>query len=112
MVRRVLRAWLKKGAGDQAARASRGRAARSYVSISGPPRYGRLGGMRRATKRRVQLFLPLLLVGTLIGVAYGGLIGLTFRGTALINSVSGAIDRAAITPPIPPVELFLLPAPQ
>jgi hypothetical protein len=41
--------------------------------------------MRRATKRRVQLFLRLLLVGTLIRVAYGGLIGLTFRGTALIN---------------------------
>src|SRR5260370_9667500 len=108
MVRRVLRAWLKKGAGDQAARASRGRAARSDGSISGPPRYGRLARMRRTTKRRVQLFLRLLLVGTLIGVAYGGLIGLTFRGTALINSLIGAIDGATITAVIAAVEIFLL----
>jgi adenylate cyclase len=64
--------------------------------------------MRRATKRRVQLFLRLLLVGTLIGVAYGGLIGLTFRGTALINSLIGAIDGATITAAIAAVEIFLL----
>ena len=78
------------------------------LSISGPPRYGRLGRMRRATKRRVQLFLRLLLVGTLIGVAYGSLIGLTFRGTALINSLIGAIDGATITAVIAAVEIFLL----
>jgi len=64
--------------------------------------------MRRATKRRVQLFLRLLLVGTLIGVAYGGLIGLTFRGTVLINSLIGAIDGATITAVIAAVEIFLL----
>src|SRR5260370_39709838 len=102
MVSRVLRAWLKKGAGDQAARASRGRAARSYVSISGPPRYGRLGGMRRATERRGQPFPRLLLVGALIGGAYGGLIGPTLPGTAPIHTLIGADRGAALTAATPP----------
>ena len=61
--------------------------------------------MRRATKRR---FLRLLLVGTLIGVAYGGFIGRTFRGTALIGSLVGAIDGATITAAIAAIEIFLL----
>lgn len=78
------------------------------LPISAPPRYGRLGRMRRATKRRVQLFLRLLLVGTLIGVAYGGLIGLTFRGTPLISSLVGAVDGVTITAVIAGVEFFLL----
>lgn len=78
------------------------------LSISGSPRYGGLGRMRRATKRRIQLFLRLLLVGTLIGVTYGGLIGLTFRGTALVNSLIGAIDGATITAAVAAVEIFLL----
>jgi hypothetical protein len=64
--------------------------------------------MRRATKRRIQLFLRLLLVGTLIGVTYGGLIGLTFRGTALVNSLIGVIDGATITAAVAAVEIFLL----
>ena len=38
MVRRVLRSWLKKGAGDQAARASRGCAARPGVAPGGARR--------------------------------------------------------------------------
>ena len=64
--------------------------------------------MRRVTKRRVRLFLRLLLVGTLIGVAYGGVIGRTFRGTPLIGSLVGAIDGATIAAAIAATEIFLL----
>src|SRR5260370_29369279 len=69
--RRTAATAASPGAGDQAARASRGRAARSYESISGPPRYGRLGGVCRAAERRGQLFLRLFLVGPLLGVGFG-----------------------------------------
>lgn len=64
--------------------------------------------VRRATRRRAQLFLWFLLGGTLIGVSYGGLIGSMFRGTALIGAAIGAIDGAVITAPIAGIELFLL----
>jgi hypothetical protein len=56
----------------------------------------------------VRLFLRLLLVGTLIGVAYGGVIGRTFRGIALIGSLAGAIDGATITTAIAAIEISLL----
>jgi adenylate cyclase len=64
--------------------------------------------MRRATSRRVRLFLWFLLGGTLIGVAYGGLLGVMFRGSALIGGLVGAIDGAAIAAPIAGAEMFLL----
>src|SRR5512137_470992 len=62
--------------------------------------------MRRATQRRVRLFVRLVLAGTLIGVAYGGLIGRIFRGTAIIGSLVGAIDGATIAGPITAIEIF------
>ena len=40
-------------------------------------------------------------------MAYGGLIGLTFLGTAPINSLIGAIDGATIAALIAAVEIFL-----
>jgi uncharacterized membrane protein len=48
--------------------------------------------MHRATKRRVRLFLWFLLAGTLIGVAYGGLLGFMFRATGLVGALIGAIE--------------------
>jgi adenylate cyclase len=63
--------------------------------------------MRRATRRRVRLFLWFLLLGTLLGVGYGGLTGLIFRGTALIGALIGAIDGAVITAPLAAIEMFL-----
>jgi len=64
--------------------------------------------MRRATKRRVRLFLKVLLIGTLIGIAYAGLIGFIFREPPFLRSLMGAIDGAAITAPIALTEIFLL----
>ncbi len=65
--------------------------------------------MRRATKRRVRLFLRLLLVGTLIGVAYNSFIDLIFfSGSIFPRNLVGAIDGAAITAPIAAMEMFLL----
>ena len=64
--------------------------------------------MRRATKRRVQLFLWLVLAGALIGTAYGSVIGHIFRETGLIGGAIGAIDGAAITVSITAIEIFAL----
>src|SRR5262249_61363209 len=64
--------------------------------------------MRRATRRGVRLFLWFLVAGSLIGTAYGSLLGRMFRGTALIGSSIGTIDGAAITAPIAAIEIFLL----
>jgi len=65
--------------------------------------------MRRATVRRIRLFSRFLLVGTLIGATYGGFIGRTFRGTALVGAVVGATDGAVITAGITAIEIFLIP---
>ena len=64
--------------------------------------------MRRATKRRVQLFLWLVLAGALIGTVYGSVIGHIFRETGLIGGAIGAIDGAAITVSITAIEIFAL----
>jgi len=64
--------------------------------------------MRPATKRRVRLYLRVLLAATLIGVAYGGSIGLLFRGTAVTGTLVGAIDGATIAGAIGGAEIFLL----
>ncbi len=64
--------------------------------------------MRRATKRRARLFLGVWLIGTLLGIVYGGLTGLIFRLPVLPRILLGAIDGAAITTPIAVMEIFLL----
>lgn len=64
--------------------------------------------MRRATKRRVRVFLWFVLAGIFIGVAYGSLLGGMFRGTALVGGSIGAIDGAVIAIPIAAFEIFLL----
>src|SRR5262245_30943415 len=66
--------------------------------------------MRPATKRRLKLFLNVVLVGMLIGIAYGGLTGLAFGLPVLPRSLMGAIDGAVITAPIAAIEVFLLPS--
>src|SRR5262249_51054925 len=65
--------------------------------------------MRRASRRRVRLFLWFSFAGALIGVGYGALIGAMFRRTGLIGGAIGAIDGAAIAGPIAGIELFFLP---
>jgi adenylate cyclase len=62
--------------------------------------------MRRATKRRVRIFLWLVLAGALIGAAYGGVLGRMFRETGLIGGSIGAIDGATIAIPIGAFEVF------
>jgi adenylate cyclase len=64
--------------------------------------------VRRSIQRRVRRFLWLLLAGTLVGVAYGSLLGVTFRGNGPIGAVVGAIDGATIAGPIAATEIFLL----
>jgi len=64
--------------------------------------------MRRATRRRVRLFLWFWSAGILIGVGYGALTGSIFRGSWLIGGLIGAIDGAVIAGPIAVTEIFLL----
>jgi len=57
---------------------------------------------------RLRLFLWFVFGGSLIGLAYGSLLGRIFRGAALIGGAVGAIDGAAIACPIVTSEIFLL----
>lgn len=66
--------------------------------------------MRGATKRRVRLFVPILLVGTLVGVAYGGLINLAVGRSGLTGSLVGAVNGATITIVIGSIEILWLPS--
>jgi adenylate cyclase len=66
--------------------------------------------MRGATKRRVRLFVPILFVGTLVGVVYGGLINLAVGESGLTGSLVGAITGATITIVIGSIEILLLPS--
>jgi len=65
--------------------------------------------MRGVTKRRVRFFAWVLLVGTLLGVAYGGLITLAVGGSGLTGSLLGAVNGATITAVIGSIEILLLP---
>ncbi|HEV2056283.1 MAG TPA: adenylate/guanylate cyclase domain-containing protein [Methylomirabilota bacterium] len=65
--------------------------------------------MRGATKRRVRILAWALLVGTLIGVAYGGLIALAVGGSGLTGSLVGAVNGATITIVIGSIEILWLP---
>jgi adenylate cyclase len=65
--------------------------------------------MRGATKRRLRLFARILLVGTLVGVAYGGLVNLAVGGSGSTGSLVGAVNGAAITIVIASIEILLLP---
>lgn len=65
--------------------------------------------MRGATKRRLRLFARILLVGTLVGVPFGGLISLAVGGSGLIGCLVGAVNGAAITAVIGSIEILLLP---
>ena len=62
--------------------------------------------MRGSTKRRVLLFLRILLAGTLVGAVYGGLINLSVSGRGLTGSLIGAIHGATITTTIASIEIF------
>jgi adenylate cyclase len=65
--------------------------------------------MRGATKRRVRLFLWVLLGGTLVGLAYSGLINLAVRGSGLTESLAGAVNGATITIVVGSIEILWLP---
>src|SRR5260370_19276568 len=64
--------------------------------------------MRLATKRRVRLFVRVVLIGTLLGIAYGGLTGLVFTIPIFVRSLVGLIEGAVIAAPIAAMEIFLL----
>jgi len=65
--------------------------------------------MRRATKRRVRLFLRLLFLGTLTGVVYQISLALVFfSGFIVPRILVGVIGGASMTAPIAAMELFLL----
>ena len=66
--------------------------------------------MRGATKRRVRLFVPILLVGTLLGVAYGGFINVAIGSSGLTGSLEGAVTGGTITMVIGSIEIFWLPS--
>jgi len=66
--------------------------------------------MRGATKRRVRLFVPILLAGTLVGVAYGGLINVAVGDSGLTGSLVGAVTGGTITMVIASIEIFWLPS--
>jgi len=68
--------------------------------------------MRGATRRRVQLFVRVLIAGTLVGVAYGGLIDLTVGGSGLRRMLVGAVNGATITIVIGSIEILWLPTGQ
>jgi adenylate cyclase len=65
--------------------------------------------MRGATKRRLRIYARVLLVGTLVGVAYGGLVNFAVGESALTGSLVGAITGATITIVIGSIEIFWLP---
>ncbi len=62
--------------------------------------------MRLATKRRVRLFVRVVLIGTLLGIAYGGLTGLVFNIPIFLRSLVGSIAGAVIAAPIAAMEIF------
>ena len=65
--------------------------------------------MRGATRRRLRLFARILIVGTLVGVVYGGFINLAVGGTGWRGSLAGAVSGFAITAVIGSIEILLLP---
>jgi adenylate cyclase len=65
--------------------------------------------MRLATKSRLREFAWILLLGALIGIAYGGLINLAAGRSGLRGSLVGAVNGAAITAAISSIEILLMP---
>src|SRR3990170_1997086 len=65
--------------------------------------------MRGATRRRVRLLARILLAGTLVGVAFGGLINLAVGRSGLTGSLVGAVNGATITIVIGSIEILWLP---
>lgn len=62
--------------------------------------------MHGATRRRLRIFVRVLIVGTLVGVAYGGLIALAVGRSGLTGSLVGAVDGATITAAIGSIEIL------
>jgi len=60
--------------------------------------------------RRVRLFVPIVLVGTLVGVAYGGFINVAIGSSGLTGSLEGAVTGGTITMVIGSIEIFWLPS--
>jgi adenylate cyclase len=65
--------------------------------------------MRGVTRRRVRLLAWSLIVGTLVGVVYGGFINLAVGGSGWPGSLVGAVNGATITAVIGSIEILLLP---
>jgi len=65
--------------------------------------------MRGATRRRVRFLVRILIVGTLVGVGYGGLINLAVGRSGFTGSLAGAVHGATITAVIGSIEILWLP---
>ncbi len=61
---------------------------------------------RERTRRRIRMFLWVILIGALIGMAYGSLIGFADRGLAAVGGLIGAIHGLAIAGSIGLLEIF------
>jgi len=66
--------------------------------------------MRQGTRRRVRLYVRVVLIGTLTGIAYGVLTGLVFNLPLFIRGVVGALDATLIAASVSATEIFLLPS--
>jgi adenylate cyclase len=64
--------------------------------------------MRGATRRRLRLFARILVVGTLVGVVYGGFLNLAVGGSGWAGSLVGAVHGFVITAVIGSIEILLL----
>ena len=62
--------------------------------------------MREGTKRRVRIFLWVILAGTLIGIGYGTLTGFAGLGTPAMGGLIGAVHGLAIAASIGLLEIF------
>lgn len=62
--------------------------------------------MREGTKRRVRIFLWVILAGTLIGISYGTLTGFAGLGTPAMGGLIGAVHGLAIAASIGLLEIF------
>jgi hypothetical protein len=63
--------------------------------------------MRVGNRRRLWLLARVVLAGTLVGVIYGSLLGLAYRGAPLIGGLIGAVHGSTISSVVGLMEIFV-----